>query len=271
MRLKVNFKENNTRVKVNFKEAYKVSDGGYERGFAEGEKVGYSNGYTEGETKGKEQGYTEGYAKAESVNPFYYATKLDNAMGGAIFPENYEAVIKLQKAPTICTYLFNNCDNLKSVKFISEDKTNVVNFACSLQIANSTPTLELVDFTEFNKKFSSLQMSFRNQTKLKRILGTIDASECIASSAFASTFTSCSALEDIEFVPNTIKISIECHWCTKLSKASITSIINGLSADTSGNTVTLSKTAVNNAFGGTESDEWLALVATKPNWTISLS
>lgn len=54
---------------------------------------------------------------------------------------------------------------------------------------------------------------------------------------------------------------------TKLSKASITSIINALSTTTSGLTVTLSQTAVNAAF---TTDEWNALVATKTNWTISL-
>lgn len=62
-----------------------------------------------------------------------------------------------------------------------------------------------------------------------------------------------------------------------LSKASIESIINALSTVTSGLTVTLSKTAVNNAFetsvgasDGSTSQEWLDLIATKPNWTISL-
>jgi hypothetical protein len=57
------------------------------------------------------------------------------------------------------------------------------------------------------------------------------------------------------------------QWSTKLSKASITSIINALSSTTSGLTVTLSQTAVNNAF---TTDEWNALANTKTNWTISL-
>lgn len=60
------------------------------------------------------------------------------------------------------------------------------------------------------------------------------------------------------------------QWAHKLSKASITSIINALSTTTSGLTVTLSKTAVTSAFGSTTADEWLNLIATKNNWTISL-
>lgn len=62
------------------------------------------------------------------------------------------------------------------------------------------------------------------------------------------------------------------QWSTKLSKDSIVSIINALSTETSGLTLTLSKTAVNNVFeGGSMESEWLNLIATKPNWTISLA
>lgn len=67
------------------------------------------------------------------------------------------------------------------------------------------------------------------------------------------------------------------QWSTKLSKASIESIINCLSTDTSGLSVTLSLTAVKKAFetseganDGNTSEEWLNLIATKPNWTIKL-
>ena len=88
--------------------------------------------------------------------------------------------------------------------------------------------------------------------------------------SYSSTFTSWGALENI-----TIEGSISCNGAsfaqsTKLTKASITSIVNSLSATTSGFTITLSKTAVTTAFGSTESAEWNALIAPKSNWTISL-
>jgi hypothetical protein len=54
---------------------------------------------------------------------------------------------------------------------------------------------------------------------------------------------------------------------TKLNKASIESIISVLSTTTTGLSITLSKTAVNNAF---TTDEWNALIGTRTNWTISL-
>lgn len=56
-------------------------------------------------------------------------------------------------------------------------------------------------------------------------------------------------------------------WASKLTKASIESIINALSPTTSGLSITLSQTAKNNAF---TTSEWDSLVATKKNWTISL-
>ena len=60
--------------------------------------------------------------------------------------------------------------------------------------------------------------------------------------------------------------------CTKLSKASITSIINALSTTTSGLSVTLSKNAVDTAFeGGSGGGEFHYLIDSKQNWTISLA
>ena len=73
------------------------------------------------------------------------------------------------------------------------------------------------------------------------------------------------------------KNGFDVQWSTELSKESIISIINALSDTTTALTVTLSKTAVNNAFetakgnaDGSTSEEWAALIATKQNWTISL-
>lgn len=67
------------------------------------------------------------------------------------------------------------------------------------------------------------------------------------------------------------------RWSTNLDKESITSIINALSTTTSGLTVTLSKTAVNNAFGidvddpttYPEGSEWYELRHSRDNWTVN--
>ena len=174
--------------------------------------------------------------ETESENPFYYASRLDNVLGGVDFPENYEAVIKLKKAPKICNYLFNNSANLKTAKMISEDQTNTVEFAYAFRISSNVPTLELVDLSKFNKKFSTLQHAFSGQTKLKSILGTFDLSECTNNN---NAFVNCNALEDIEFVPNTIKTNIYFTYSDKLTDKSIQSIFDGLATVETAQTLTL--------------------------------
>jgi hypothetical protein len=90
------------------------------------------------------------------------------------------------------------------------------------------------------------------------------------SQVFNNTFQYCNALENLTIEGVIGQNGFDVRYSKKLSKASITSVINALSTTTSGLTVTLSKTAVETAFGSTTSEEWLALVATKSNWTISL-
>ena len=95
---------------------------------------------------------------------------------------------------------------------------------------------------------------------------------CTATSAFNNTPN----LEHVIFY-GTIGNSLSLNVSPKLDKASITSAINILSTTISGKTLTLSKSAVNNAFetaeglaDGTTSTEWATLIADKSNWTISL-
>jgi hypothetical protein len=84
---------------------------------------------------------------------------------------------------------------------------------------------------------------------------------------FSNTFANNSSLTDIEIDGVIAANGFDVRWSKRMTKESITSIINALSATTSGLSVTLSAPAVNNAFSA---DEWATLIATKPNWTISL-
>ena len=85
--------------------------------------------------------------------------------------------------------------------------------------------------------------------------------------AFSGTFTYAAKLVNLTIEGVIGKSGLDLQWSTNLSRASIESIINALSTTTSSLTVTLSKTARTNAF---TDDEWSTLIATKPNWTISL-
>ena len=122
---------------------------------------------------------------------------------------------------------------------------------------------------------TELYAIFAGASKLKSIKKLVVSENNI----FANGgFNSCSALVDLPIEGTIGQNGFNVQWSTKLSKASIYSVINALSTTTSGLTVTLSKTAVDNAFYdeepdevGSQSTEWLNLVETKPNWTISLA
>lgn len=92
----------------------------------------------------------------------------------------------------------------------------------------------------------------------------------------SGAFTNALALTDVT-IEGIIPVSIELKQSHLLSHDSIISFITHLSDTVTGQTLTLSKAAVNKAFetsasanDGSTSAEWLALVASKPNWTISL-
>ncbi len=119
---------------------------------------------------------------------------------------------------------------------------------------------------------------FRGSTKLHTV-DKLTIAETV--NGFSYFFMECYALENL-IVEGTIAYgngsnSFNTSWSHKLSKASIISIVNALSDTTTGLIVIFSMTAVNTAFetsagaaDGSTSDEWTALVATKPNWTINL-
>ena len=98
------------------------------------------------------------------------------------------------------------------------------------------------------------------------------------STTFDNTFYNCKELVHLVIEGVVGGKGIHLKWSVKLDKVSITSVINALSTTTTGLTVTFSKTAVDTAFATTEggadgstSAEWLALVATRSNWTIALA
>lgn len=74
-----------------------------------------------------------------------------------------------------------------------------------------------------------------------------------------------------------LSTSIWLQDCSSLSRESIVSIINAMATDSKGTSATFSKEAVNIAFetiegaaDGSTSEEWVALISTKTNWTISI-
>jgi hypothetical protein len=97
------------------------------------------------------------------------------------------------------------------------------------------------------------------------------------SQTWSNSFYNCKSLESVNF-EGVIGQDMDLGYSWYLNKNSITSIIEHLTTNAAtGRVLTLSLTAVNNAFetqpglaDGSTSAEWNALKATKSNWTISL-
>ena len=141
------------------------------------------------------------------------------------------------------------------------------------------------DYSFLNAEIESIQIDLGSCTSLVQTFsfpaGNVvkSISVRLAPTSVNAPFYRCVFLENLSFWEGSV---IKCkgfdfQFSTKLTKESLTNIINVLSDETSGLTVTLSKTAVNKAFetgegyaDGSDSAAWSALVATKSNWTISL-
>lgn len=123
-------------------------------------------------------------------------------------------------------------------------------------------TLPILDFSSCT---SVLESTFSYCTRLHTLEGIILSDS--GTQTFGNTcFEQCQRLESIT-LRGVLGSSLNLQWSTALSRASIENIISVLSGTASGKVLTLSKTAVNNAF---TTAEWSALVATRSNWTISL-
>lgn len=117
-----------------------------------------------------------------------------------------------------------------------------------------------------------LYASFRECTSLKKIHLIRLNENCLITT---TVFQNCAELEYLRIEGTIGKNNFNVRWCTKLSSASIVSIIEALSETTSGLSVTLSQTAVDNMVfpitgnKGTY-NSWTELEQSKTNWTISL-
>lgn len=140
-------------------------------------------------------------------------------------------------------------------------KYDIVSSGNSYIYSNSfiTDTKVVIDCaTNPGNPNQTLQNAFKGAGHLKTIRKLI----VMEKQSFANTFNACSALENITF-EGEIGKSINFQYSPLLSKASIENIVSVLSADVTGQTLTLNQTAFDNAF--TE-EEWNALIADKGDW-----
>ena len=211
--------------------------------------------------------YEEGYNKATEENPAYYMWVKGFQWQGQTFPEGFNFVLRLRNKPDDMNAAIMRTTGIKAITLICEAEG-----ACSFAQLIRESTVEVLDLTKFKPKPNAFSYFAYGANKLVSIYGALDLSQCTTATL---SFGTARSLKDIEFVENSINMSIDFQYSTNLTTASLTSIINGLNADVTGQTLTLSKTAVNNAFGididdvWTWTDEWNILRDSKSNWTFS--
>ena len=201
--------------------------------------------------------------------------KYSDTSSGTDFSGMFSACSALTTIPLIDTSkgvnfanMFNSCSNLTTIPQLNTSKgTNFGSMFGYCFALTTIPQLDTSSGTNFNYMFSGCSK-----------LTTIPQLDTSGGTNFSSMFVNCTDLTNLTMT-GTIKANgMDLHYSTKLSKASIISVINALSDTTNALKVQLSKTAVNNAFetssgvaDGSTSEEWTTLIATKANWTIALS
>ncbi len=250
---------------------------GYDSGYADGEGSGFFSGLE----VGREEGLTEGIEQGKQAqeDAFWDAyqqngtrTDYQGAFGGLGWTNEFFKP-KYDIKPVQATYMFRQTN-------ISGDLVEILdNLGVILDFSECTGAAEV----------------FSNAARITRV-GVIDLRK---STYNGNAFAYCSAktidkvlvsektgvgnfpgyanlLENMTIEGTIAQSGFNAQYSTKLSKASITSIINALSTTTSGLSITLSQVAVDREFAATPGDtgadsaEWGILVETRPNWTINL-
>lgn len=269
-------------------EIQNVRESGFSDGWSDGHLIGKGEGREQGRAEGLEEGKTKAYAEVEPIN-----AQLENTLNGtdtggkSFYDEFWDAFLNNGARGS-----FSNAFRESGFEYIRPNRKIIVTGSVSSMFYNC-PKLKKIESQYFN--FSQVPRGeagyvFTTCTNLEEI-------EDVGLQAMASydtTFSWCSKLKTISKVrvdentkfynpfANLFELqhlivegvigqnNFDVRASTKLSKASISSIINALSTTTSGLSVTLSKTAVETAFGSTESEEWILLINTRANWTINL-
>jgi hypothetical protein len=258
--------------------------GSYEEGY----NTGLEQGRTEGIEEGKIQGYTEGHTQgveegmiAEQMNFWAAYTNIgkrdvcDYMFAGAGWNNNTFKP-KFGLKPTRAQYMFSmtgitgDLVALCKAQGITLDFSNCTLFSNIFTNASGITRIGVIDARkQIDKAFMFIYM---------RSLETFDKYIVSETTQFHNnSFEAVTKLENITFEGVIAKNGLNFQWSPLLTIESLKSIINCLSATTTGLSVTLSLTAVKKAFetseganDGNTSEEWLNLIATKPNWTINL-
>ena len=243
---------------------------------------GKTDGYTEGYVAGNDAGYDEGIevGKQAQYDEFWdttqgYGSRTSYAyafayFNDALFFPKYDIV------PTVnASYMFymTNISTERFREVLEKIQIDISQLkSCAQVFSTLGQTKELPFDIDVSNATSTFDL-FAWNSALKTIKKII-VSE---TTPIQTWFNADSSLENLTIEGTIGQNGLDLQWSTKLSKASITSVMEALTGSTGGLSVTLSLTAVNKAFetssganDGSTSAEWLLLYNNRRNWTINL-
>lgn len=240
---------------------------GYDKGHVEGYSTGYTDGYAIGESNGREEGREYGFEEGKKAehNEFWdnylCATSMNHFFSGSGWNDkNFYPTKDLKPRhaymmfrDTGITDVWGRMEELG----LTLDFSDCVNFYHAFYGYKGT-WHGVIDMSNVATGTSS----FYNNSNLVEIEKLIVSKNTV----FNQIFTGCSELVKMPVEGTIGTKGFDVSPCVKLNRESIKSIIDHLSDETTGLTVTLSATAVNNAF---TTEEWEALRATKNKWTVT--
>lgn len=190
-----------------------------------------------------------------------------------------DATINLDSATRLSSlfYVENDADINTTVEHLTINCPNQVTTLNDAVNGKKDATLKRITLNVDTSAADRMRYAFAGNTVLEIIDGTpIDVSNVTVGSYLGGMFEGCYGLVFVRF-KGTIQTNISFNRSTDLDKGGIVNVFSCLSDETSGASVTFHEEAVNPAFetspgaaDGLTSAEWLALVESKPNWTISI-
>ena len=231
----------------------------------------YNAGVINGHTAGTEAGIAQG--KQSAYDEFWNAFQRNGTLTSynyAFAGNGWNATSfkpKYSMYPVRADCMFHTCPMKEDIQTIFDRQGIVLDTSNATSVGQMFAYSSITGCGEISTvKSADLSMMFYQDKFMKTIGKLILKSD--GSQTFNNTFYLCEALENIT-IEGIIGNNFDAKHSTKLTKQSITSIINALSTTTSGKTLTLSQTAVINAFGSLDNAEFTALVGSRTNWTIS--
>ncbi len=248
----------------------KVYEAGYEKGKSESgdTETAYNSGYVDG----KKTEYDEFW---DSYQDYGRRTGYGSAFWGkgwndTTFKPKYNLYPTSLNQAFRETYITDFVAIFEHQKVIM-DTSNCTSFAYAFGVHAHVTHLGTINTTSAND-INNMCINANGLHTIDDLILKKDGTQSIGS-AFSGT-TSLRNLKITGCIGKDFNIKNSAY----LTLESITSIINALSVVVSGQTLLLSKQAVNTAFetadsleDGSTSEEWLNLINTKSNWTITLS